>query len=76
MVLLCLLWCLWSEKKKKKKKIENRERTLEETLLFKTLYLWVTVYVSPLYLTRCSVLYIFLYIWERLTFLMIYFDHI
>jgi hypothetical protein len=47
MVLLCLLWCLW--RGKNDRYFEERERILEDikALVFCTLHLWTTTFVSP-----------------------------
>jgi hypothetical protein len=59
MVSTCLLWCLWREMNDKT--FKDRERTLEENefFFFKTLYLWIVVYVSPLTISYSDFLVLF-----------------
>jgi hypothetical protein len=50
MMSLCLLWCL--QKEMNDRNFEDRERTLEEleSFFFYTLFIWKTVFISPLVL--------------------------
>jgi hypothetical protein len=59
MVPSCLLWYLWRESNNRS--FEDYKRTLEESksLFFITLYLWTTVFVSPLMINYYDFLVLF-----------------
>jgi hypothetical protein len=55
----CRFWCLWKEKNDRN--FEENERSMGDiiSMLFETLYLWTTAYVSPLSISFSDFLFRF-----------------
>jgi hypothetical protein len=59
MVLLCIMWCLWSERNERF--FEDSERSLEDLLhfFFNTIFTWAVTWLAPTVIIFSDFLYLF-----------------